>query len=234
MNDDELWAAIDAQRLRTADVLEELTPKDWTRPSLCDGWTVRDVAAHLTLQQMGLGSALYSAVRHPGTLNHVIHASARDRANLPPTEIIARIRGMVGSRRHNVGVTPYETLIDIVVHGQDIAVPSGRTLEVPPTAAATAASRVWRDRSSWKAQVFQELPLDGHRLAATDTDWSVGEGPEVRGPVLALLLLLTGRPVVLPQLSGEGIDALVEHVAQARTRQDRARKRTPRTAGRQD
>lgn len=218
MNDDELWAAIDAQRLRTADVLEGLTPKEWTRPSLCTGWTVRDVAAHLSLQQMGLGSALFNALRHPGSLNHVIHASARDRSKLPSAEIIARIRGMVGSRRHNVGVTPYETLIDIVVHGQDIAVPSGLILEVPPTAVATAASRVWRDRGSWKAQVFQALPYDGHRLTATDTDWSVGEGPEVRGPVLALLLLLTGRPVVLPQLSGEGADALVERVALARTR----------------
>ena len=218
MNDDELWAAIDAQRLRTADVLEGLTPKEWTRPSLCTGWTVRDVAAHLSLQQMGLGSALFNALRHPGSLNHVIHASARDRSKLPSAEIIARIRGMVGSRRHNVGVTPYETLIDIVVHGQDIAVPSGLILEVPPTAVATAASRVWRDRSSRKAQVFQALPYDGHRLTATDSDWSVGEGPEVRGPVLALLMLLTGRPVVLPQLSGEGADALVERVALARTR----------------
>ena len=39
---------------------------------------------------------------------------------------------MVGSRRHNVGVTPYETLIDIVVHGQDIAVPLGRRARGAP------------------------------------------------------------------------------------------------------
>ncbi len=143
MNDDELWAAIDAQRLRTADLLGELTPREWGRPSLCEGWSVRDVAAHLTLQQMTLGSALRGTLRHPGSLNHIIRATAQDRAALAPEEIVAEIRAMVGSRRHNVGVTPYETLIDIVVHGQDIAVPSGRALEVPPTVAATAASRVW-------------------------------------------------------------------------------------------
>lgn len=217
MNDDELWAAIDAQRLRTADLLEILTPKEWERPSLCEGWTVRNVAAHLTLQQLTLGSAVRSALRHPGSLNHIISASARDRAGLRPDQMIAEIRGMVGSRRHNVGITPFETLIDIVVHGQDIAIPSGRMLEVPPTVAATAASRVWGDRHSRKAKVFQSLPYEGHRLTATDTDWSVGEGPEIRGPVLALLLLLTGRPVVLPQLEGEGATALVERLRIARS-----------------
>lgn len=217
MNDDELWAAIDAQRLRTTDLLQTLTPKEWERPSLCEGWTLRDVAAHLTLQQLTLGSAIRSALRHPGSLNHIINASARDRAGLTPDQMIAEIRGMVGSRRHNVGVTPFETLIDIVVHGQDIAIPSGRMLEVPPTVAATAASRVWGDRNSRKAKVFQSLPYEGHRLIATDTDWSVGDGPEIRGPVLALLLLLTGRPVVLPQLEGEGATALVERLRIARS-----------------
>jgi uncharacterized protein (TIGR03083 family) len=216
MNEDELWAAIDAQRLRTADVLEALAPREWERPSLCDGWTVRHVAAHLTLQQMTLGSALRGALRHPGSINHVIDASARDRARLPTSRIVAEIRGMVGSRKHNVGLTPYETLIDVVVHGQDIAVPTGRTLEVPPEVAATAASRVWADRNSRKSKVFKALPYDGHALVATDTDWSVGEGPEVRGPVLALLLLLTGRSVVLPQLEGEGVAALSERLAAAR------------------
>ncbi|WP_107773952.1 maleylpyruvate isomerase family mycothiol-dependent enzyme [Nocardioides sediminis] len=216
MNDDELWAAIDVQRLRTVDVLEALTPREWERPSLCAGWTVRDVAAHLTLQQLTLGSALRGALRHPGSVNHVINATARDRASLPTDRIVAEIRGTVGSRRHNVGLTPHETLIDIVVHGQDIAVPTGHPLEVPPEVAATAASRVWADRGTRKAKVFTALPSDGLRLAATDTDWSVGEGPEVRGPVLALLLLLTGRTVVLPQLEGEGAAALGERLAAAR------------------
>ena len=222
MNDVQLWAAIDAQRVRTADLLEGLTPKEWNRPSLCDGWTVRDVAAHLTLQQMTIMSVLLAALRHPGGVNHIINASARDRAKLPPDQIIAEIRGMVGSRRHNVGLTPLETLIDIVVHGQDIAVPSGRKLDVPAEVAATAASRMWDYQSSRsdrsKTNVFRRLPYEGHRLVATDTDWSVGEGPEIRGPVLALLLLLTGRPVVLPQLSGEGATALADQLALARSK----------------
>ncbi len=216
MNDDELWAAIDAQRLRTADLLATLTPADWARRSLCEGWTVRDVAAHLTLQQLTLGDGLRIALRHPGDLNRMIQASARDRsAALPTEQIIAEIRGMVGSRRHNVGVTPAETLIDIVVHGQDMAVPLGRSLPVPAEVAATAASRMWETRGRRMAKVFRPLPYDGLRLTATDTDWSVGEGAEIRGPVLALLLLLTGRQVVLPQLDGPGATVLTERLARS-------------------
>ena len=36
-----------------AGLLADLSEREWRRPSLCDGWTVRDVAAHLTLQQLG-------------------------------------------------------------------------------------------------------------------------------------------------------------------------------------
>jgi uncharacterized protein (TIGR03083 family) len=222
MNDDELWAAIDAQRLRTIDLLETITPAEWTRPSLCEGWTVRDVAAHLTLQQLTLGDGLRAALRHPGSLNHMIQASARARSELPIERIVAEIRGMVGSRRHNVGVTPMETLVDIVVHGQDMAVPLGRSLPVPTEVAAAAASHTWSYQASRRgrrmAKVFRSLPYGGLRLVASDTDWSGGEGSEIRGPVLSLLLLLTGRRVVLPQLEGPGAAVLAERLASGRSR----------------
>ena len=209
---DKLWTAIDTQRLRTTDLLSGLTPGEWDTPSLCDGWTVRDVAAHLTLQQLTLGSALRAALRHPGSLNHIINASARDRATRPPDHLIAEIRGMVGSRRHNVGVTPLETLIDIVVHGQDIAVPLGRDLAVTPWAAATTADRLWWSRSTrigrLKAKVFADLNHRDLRFVATDADWSAGDGDEVRGPLLSIVLVLTGRRVGADALEGPGTSRL--------------------------
>ena len=108
MNDDELWAAIDAQRVRTVKLLEDLTPPEWDHASLCDGWRVRDVAAHLTMQQMTLGDGLKGLLRHPGGINHVIHAAAVSDANRRPTEeLIAEISGTIGSRRSNVGLTPH-------------------------------------------------------------------------------------------------------------------------------
>lgn len=213
MNDDEIWTAIDTQRLRTAELLESLTEDEWGQPSLCDGWTVRDVAAHLTLQQLGLRDVLRFALRHPTSMlgiNRVIHRSARFRAEAPVDSLIAALRGMVGSRRHNIGLTSLEPLIDILVHGQDIAIPLGRDLPVPAAAAAAAATRVWSSRGGPKGKVFDDLLLGDCQLRATDVDWSVGQGPLVEAPMAMLLLLITGRRVVLPHLSGDGADLLRE------------------------
>ena len=208
MNDDETWAAIDAHRLRTAELLESLSDAEWRHQSLCEGWTVEDVAAHLTMQQMGLREVLLGAIRHPGGMNRMIRQAAKRRAHLPRRQIIAEIRGMVGSRRHNIGVTCQETLIDILVHSQDIAKPLGRRLDVDPDAAAVAATRVWSYGGNSKAKVFKGIPLDGFRLSATDMAWSVGAGREIEGPILAILLLLTGRLAALPKLSGDGVAVL--------------------------
>jgi uncharacterized protein (TIGR03083 family) len=210
--DDEVWPAIDAQRARTADLLETLAPQEWDHPSLCEGWTVRDVTAHLAMQPVGLGAAVRGALRHPGGLNRLIRETARSRAAQPTDRLVADIRAAVGSRRPNVGVTPLETVVDIVVHGQDIAVPLSRELAVPARTAATAATRVWSYRTTRrgrnKARVFRTLPCERYKFTATDTSWSAGDGPEIHGPVLAILLVLTGRPAGLPHLTGAGAAAL--------------------------
>ena len=211
MNEDDVWAAIDSQRLRTVDLLEKLSDDEWRDPSLCKGWTVRDVAAHLTLQQLGLGAAMRSAITHPSSLggvNRMIRTSARIRADQPAERLIAEIRAMVGSRRHVVGVTSLETLTDILLHGQDIAIPLQRELEMPTGASAVAATRVWAQHGKRVARVFDTVPIQGFRLTATDVPWSVGQGREIQGAIAALLLLLTGRLATLPQLSGDGAESL--------------------------
>lgn len=204
MEREQVWQAIDAQRLGVAELLEQLSDEEWRRDSLCRGWTVRDVAAHLTLQQLSIGSAVAGMIRARGNVDRLIHDMACRRAALPTQRLIAEIRGTVGSRRHNPGVTHLETLIDILVHGQDIAVPLGRRLEMSVDAAAAAASRVWELGRPFHAK----KKTAGFALTATDTSWSVGEGPAVRGTMSDLLLLLTGRLVVLPRLEGEGAAGL--------------------------
>jgi uncharacterized protein (TIGR03083 family) len=215
---DAMWAAIDDQRARTADLLERLTQDQWGHPSLCEGWTVRHVAAHLTLQQQRIGDALAFILRHPRmlrsvTLNATIHDSALLQAQLLTTsEIIERIRAGIGSRRHNAFVTPLETLTDILVHSQDIAIPLGLELPMHPAAAAVAATRRWDTRHTWLASVNRRIPLDDYRLVATDTEWTRGEGSEVAGPIGGLLLLLTGRDAALEHLTGAGVAALRQAV----------------------
>lgn len=211
---DALWAGIDDQRERTAQLLERLAPEQWEHPSLCEGWTVRHVAAHLTMQRERPRDAVVFVGRHPHllrsrSLNAFIHDVALVQAELlSPQEVVDRIRAGIGSRRHNPFVTPLETLTDILVHSQDIAIPLGLELDMAPGPSALAADRRWDTRGTWLARVNRRLPIEGYRLRATDTEWTRGDGPEVTGPVGALLLLLTGRPAALSHLSGEGADAL--------------------------
>lgn len=221
---DALWEGIDDQRTRTAHLLESLTPAQWDHPSLCEGWTVRHVAAHLTLQEQSLGDLLGFVGRHPRMWRHPgLNGTIRESAvivagALTPEEVVRRIRAGIGTRRPNAFVTPLETLTDALVHGQDVAVPLGLPLAMRPGPSTLAATRRWDTRRSWLATVNRRLPLDGYCFRATDADWIRGEGPEVLGPVGAILLLLTGRPTGLDRLEGPGADALRTRLRHGPTR----------------
>jgi uncharacterized protein (TIGR03083 family) len=204
---DEVWQVIDEQRRGLADLLEGLSDEQWRQPSLCGGWTVREVAAHLTLQQLGPGDVLGMLGRWRGSIDRTIEHEARRCATaLRTDQIVARIRGMVGSRRHTLGVTHLETLTDNLVHAQDIAIPLSLRHDMPPAAAAVASSRVLSMR--WPPPLPSARKVAGFRLTATDTPWSAGEGPQVRGPMAALLLVCAGRVAAMSQLTGPGAAAL--------------------------
>lgn len=203
LDQDQAWQVITAERLRLADLLGQLTPGEWDQPSLCEGWAVRDVAAHLTLQQLGPRDAARLMIRYRGDADRAIFESARGRAaDWPAGAILTEIRGTAGSRRHNFGVTYRETLIDILIHTQDIAIALGRDHAMPPEAAAMAATRVWTMR--WPPPFPARRVMSRFRVTATDIAWTAGQGPGVRGPVSAILLLSAGRLAALPSLSGEG------------------------------
>ena len=53
-----------AERTDLADLLETLTPRQWEAPSLCQGWRVRDVVAHVMKRPIGPGAELWP--RHLG------------------------------------------------------------------------------------------------------------------------------------------------------------------------
>ena len=206
---DLIWSEVDDQRRRTVAMLEGLTDEQWDHPSLCEGWTVRHVAAHLTLQRQHVSDIVRLVATHPSLLgavglNRVIDRTARLQAALPTEEIIAGVRAGIGSRRRNTLIAPAGSLSDTLVHAQDMALPLGIDLEMRPRAAAIAVDHIWSTRHGWTGSVFRQLPLDGYRLVATDADWSAGSGPVVAGPASALLLLVTGRRVALDRLDGDG------------------------------
>ncbi len=132
MKQDQVWQAIDSQRTTVARLLESLHDSDWERPSLCAHWTVRDVAAHLTLQQVGPLDAVRMMVTAPGGMNRTIRESARRHAaKLSAAQIVAEIGGM--ARVWNRAGDPRHQWRSVVLADR----PSGRA----------AVARWRRDRS---------------------------------------------------------------------------------------
>lgn len=188
MDSDQIWAVIDAQRADLADVLEGFTNEQWTTPSLCEGWAVRDVAAHLTHSHMAAPRAMLEAARSGFRFDAMIRRLALQDSR-SQDQIVAALRAMVGSRKKIPMTSDCDPLLDILVHGQDITVPLGIDRPMPADAAVEVANHLWRMR-------FPMNPagrLQGVRLFATDADFAVGQGREVRAPIRDLVMILAGR-----------------------------------------
>jgi uncharacterized protein (TIGR03083 family) len=193
-------------RLHIADFLESLHPTDWDAPSLCRGWRVRDVAGHLalvpTITTWDMISVAPRARFNPNRINTLLAIRHGSRT---PDEIVTRIREHAGDRRTAKVLDARNSLFDAIVHSQDIAIPLGRELPVPVATSQEGLQRVWE--MEWPFHARRHLA--GRTVRATDTDWTVGTGPEVAGSALALLLLLTGRATaVVDSLDGPGVATL--------------------------
>jgi uncharacterized protein (TIGR03083 family) len=106
-------------------------------------------------------------------------------------------------------IKPAESLVDHVIHHQDIRRPLGRPRVIPADRLVAALDVV----PGLASFVGAKKRVGGLRLVATDVDWSHGSGPEVRGTGEAILLAASGRPATLDELSGEGVGALRERIA---------------------
>ncbi|MBE1546140.1 uncharacterized protein (TIGR03083 family) [Mycobacterium sp. OAS707] len=204
------WRVIEQERLSLADLLEGLTEDQWNSPSLCDGWRVRDVTAHVALapQPPSPLTMVVEAVRAGGRFHKLNHDVSVRHAEQPGVDLVAELREHAASRRLPPGTNYRNIVFDILVHGQDIAIPLGLARDMPLEAARAGTERVWT--MGWPFGAKRDLKQ--FRYVATDIDWSAGEGPEITGPISALLLVLTGRQAGLRQLSGPGVEALTAHV----------------------
>ena len=194
--------AVSAERRHLADHVVDLSDAQWATPSLCSAWTVRDVVAHLTVTtRMTVPRLLPAAVRARGSFDRMAVDLAAERAAAYTTaELVAQLRESAGSTRRFPGSTPRDPLMDLVVHGQDIARPLGRRSVSPPDVVADCLAYVATNR-------FMGGPrrLAGVRLVSTDTGWTHGDGAELRGPDIDLLLVAAGRRAGLEALQGPGV-----------------------------
>ena len=188
MNTDEIWRRVDEQRIGLAGLLEGLTAEQWTAPSLCDGWQVRDVAAHLTHSHMHPVRAIVEAARSGFRFDSMIQRLGREDPR-SQAEIAIALRGMSGSRKRVPGTSVQQPLIELLVHGQDITVPLGIDWPMPLDAAREAAQKL----SGMTFPLNGQRRLAGIRLVATDAEFAAGEGREVQVPIGDIVMVLAGR-----------------------------------------
>jgi uncharacterized protein (TIGR03083 family) len=196
----DLWPTIHAQRQALVADLEGLSDEQWASPSLCSEWTVRDVLAHMTAT---------SKISQPQFLTKFISSGfnlkklqARDIAverGASPAETLSRFKEEVNSSKHPPGPTD-SWLGETIIHAEDIRRPLGISHDYPTDATVQVANFYKRSNLI----VHAKKRVTGLTLRATDTEWSNGQGPEVTGPILSLVMAMTGRKAAVDDLSGDG------------------------------
>ncbi|MBS4101003.1 maleylpyruvate isomerase family mycothiol-dependent enzyme [Tsukamurella paurometabola] len=198
--DTDLYDATVAERARMAAILEDLAPERWVADSLCAGWRIREVVAHLTMTdtqtQEEFGAALAEA---GGDVDVAVDRTVRaDVARFSDAELLAIQRARVASRWTPGPGALQGALAHEVVHGLDITVPLGLPGPAPEVLAAAVAG------STPEGLAFFGVDLAGLRLTAVDSDLVLGDGPrDVPLPTLTIVLIATGRePVPAPSAVG--------------------------------
>lgn len=187
----------------------DLTDEQWATPSLCAAWTVRDVIAHLgTTTRTSVPRLLRAALRARGSFDRMeVDLAAEQVAAHTTAELVAQLRESADSTRRIPGSGPMDPLMDLVIHAQDVARPLGRPYTSPPDVVAACLAYVAVNK-------FMGAPqrLVGVRLVSTDTGWTLGDGAELRGPDIDLLLAVAGRRAGLAALDGPGVAVVAERL----------------------
>ena len=189
-----------AEREDLLDLLVTLPPEQWRAPSLCAGWSVHDVVAHvLSYEELGPRQLAARFARGSFRFGRVNAVGLREYAGRSPAELTDLLRRHLTPTGLTAGLGGAIALTDGLIHHQDIRRPLGLPRAVP-------AERV---RPALRTALFAPTLLGvvrvrDVRLVATDLDWAFGRGPEVRGTAEALLMAVAGRRGIAAELSGPG------------------------------
>jgi uncharacterized protein (TIGR03083 family) len=200
----EIWPVIHAERKALASDLGSLEEAQWSTPSLCTEWSVRDVLAHMTATAKLSSPAFFVKLAGSGfSLTTLQGKDIAAEKGASSADTLAGFEAIVTSTGHPPG--PDDTMLgETIVHAEDIRRPLGLRHAYPTQALVQVASFY----KGSNLIIGTKRRISGLRLRATDADWSTGTGPEVSGPILALLLAMTGRKLSAGELSGQGVETL--------------------------
>lgn len=198
------WPMIEAERSALASDLEQLPGDRWSTMTLAEGWTVRDALAHMTATaKMTPGKFLVAMAAAGFNFNKFSAAGIERERGASHEDALARFKAEVSSRKHPPG--PVDSWLgETIVHAEDIRRPLGISHDYP-TAGLTRVADFYK---SSNLLIGAKKRVAGLSLRATDADWSTGSGPEVAGPMLSLVMALTGRKAAVDDLSGDGLATL--------------------------
>ncbi|MGY1635300.1 maleylpyruvate isomerase family mycothiol-dependent enzyme [Geodermatophilus sp. SYSU D00742] len=193
---------VHTERTRLLRVLDGLDEEQWDTPSLCAGWTVRDLVVHVLMPyELSAPRFLLMMLRAKFDFDRAADRWAATDTRRP-AEVVAGLRG-TQHRTFSVPGAPVEApLSHLVIHAQDVYRPLGVPSPTDPENARIALEQLTSPRARGS------LPpgiLDGLAFSATDIDWRFGEGAQVSGPATALLTTLSGRTAAVPELAGAGV-----------------------------
>jgi len=199
-SDAALQPVVAAEFLALADLLDSATDAQWDTPSLCAGWRVREVIAHMTMAARYPEDKFMAELRRCdfdfGRLSNEI--ASRDAA-LPAGELLAGLRSDVMQHWTPPGGGYHGALNHVVIHGLDVTVPLG----VPRRAPDDTIRVVLDDLTAGGVHEHFGTGIDGRTLQATDLDWSYGSGPPLRGKAEDLALVLCGRTLPAGRIDGD-------------------------------
>jgi uncharacterized protein (TIGR03083 family) len=191
-----------------ADFLAGLTPEQWHRPSLCAGWSVRDVAAHcVSFEGLSPREQMAMFVKGRLQMDRINAVAVADLAGRSTEQLITILRDNAEPHGLGGGFGGRVALTDNMIHQQDIRRPLGLVRAIPSERLCAALDFVRYAptiRGAWRTR--------GVRITATDVDWSHGKGSEARGTGEALLMIMAGRPDALADLDGPGVATLASRV----------------------
>jgi uncharacterized protein (TIGR03083 family) len=195
----DIRAAIAGERADLADILAGLPAGDWDKPSLCAGWRVREVVAHITMPfRYSTPQFLLGMVKARGKFDRFADLAARrDAAALSAAELTAGLRDNVDHGWKPPGGGYEGALSHDVIHGLDITVALGIDRTVP----ADRLRHILGDLKPRQLKYFG-VDLTGIELRATDLDWIFGTGEALSGAAQDLLLILSGRSLPPGHLAG--------------------------------
>jgi uncharacterized protein (TIGR03083 family) len=186
----DLGAAVAAEFLALANVLDGLPNASWDTSSLCEGWRVREVVAHLTMPVRYSPEAFRAELRDcGGDFTRLSNRVASRDAALPTNVLVGGLRDETMHRWVPPGGGPVGALNHVVIHALDVTVPLGLSCQ----SSEETIRSVLDDLTQGGTHAHFGVALTGLSLRATDMHWSFGSGAPITGAAADLALLLCGR-----------------------------------------